>query len=131
MYKYFISKKPQPSKAGYEFQMLYTFDKRQAESKRMKSKYPDYIPVIIERSDASDVECLDKTKFLFKPDVTISNIIIMIRRKINLNDSESLILFINNINPPLNQDTIASIHDKHADKDGFLYITYAKEKTFG
>jgi len=131
MLKYFVSNKPKPSRSGYEFQMLYTFEKRKAEAERMKSKYPNYIPTIIERSDDSHIDDLDKSKYLFNPDVQLSHILIMIRKKIKIKESESIILFVDNRVVPLITSTINELYKNYANKDGFLYITYSTEKTFG
>ena len=39
-------------------------------------------------------------------------------------------IFINNIIPP-QHELVSTIYDEHKDNDGFLYITYSGENTFG
>lgn len=131
MLKYFVTKKPRPSAAGYEFQMMYTFGERKMESERLRHKFPEHIPLIIEPSDTHRTSKLEKPRQLFKECVEISQIIISIRRQIKLNEKEALFLFVaNRVVPALNK-TIGELYNEHADKDGFLYITYSVEHTYG
>jgi len=44
---------------------------------------------------------------------------------------KSLFLFVNYNSMPPTGATIGSIYEEHKDADGFLYITYASESTFG
>lgn len=131
MLKYFVSRKPQPSTAGYEFQMRYTFNERKMESERLRHKFPDYIPLIIESSDTHRTAQLEKPRQLFKSCVEISQIIISIRRQIKLNEKEALFLFVANRVVPSLTRTICELYNEYADKDGFLYITYSVENTYG
>ncbi|ARF09665.1 autophagy protein Atg8 ubiquitin-like protein [Indivirus ILV1] len=131
MLKYFIKEGPAPSKSGYEFKMLHSFEKRKAESDRIHEKYPDKIPLILERSDACHLPNIEKKKYLMQKDVTIGQFIFIIRKQIKINESESIFLLINNNTVPPTGMTMDEIYNRHADKDGFLYITYSAQQTFG
>jgi len=132
MLKFALTKQPEPSKSGYEFKMLHSFDKRKEESQNIIIKHPDKVPVIIERSDIRSVlKDLDKHKYLFHKEVTCGQILCVIRKQIQLDASESIFLFIDNHNIPKTSDTIGDIYNKYHDKDGFLYITYSPQQTFG
>lgn len=41
-----------------------------------------------------------------------------------------LFIFINNIIPS-QHESVSTIYEQHKDVDGFLYITYSGENTFG
>ena len=131
MYKYFFKSSPKPSKSGYDYKMMHSYEKRKMESERLKQKCPNLIPIIIEKSDVADVPELDKNKFLINPDITVSQILIMIRKHIKLNEKEAIFVFINNKMIPSLAKTIGELYKEQADKDGFLYITYSTENTFG
>jgi GABA(A) receptor-associated protein len=131
MWKYFIKNAPTPSKSGYEFKMLHAFETRKQETSRIFKKYKDKIPVIIEKSDTSNLQKVSKPKFLLQKDLTIGQLIYIIRQEIKLDSTQSIFLFVNNTMVPNTGDTIEEIYNNNADKDGFLYITYSAEVAFG
>ena len=61
---------------------------------------------------------------------SFSQFLYIVRKRINLNQSEALFLFVNNKLVPSNK-SIFDVYDKEQDKDGFLYIIYNNENTFG
>lgn len=132
MWQYILGNTPTPSKSGYEFKMLNSYEKRRVESARLKEKYSDKIPIIIEKSDTSaQLPNIDKQKFLMQREITIGQLLYIIRSKINLDQSESIFLLVNNNTFPSTTATIGNVYDEHGDKDGFLYITYSSQQTFG
>merc|ERR1711881_336923 len=105
-------------------------DKRRAEAERIRAKYPDRIPVICEKADRSDIPDIDKKKYLVPADLTVGQFVYVIRKRIRLSPEKAIFIFINNVLPP----TAVLMSDVYADKkdqDGFLYITYSGENTFG
>ena len=131
MLKYFIKEGPAPSKSGYEFKMLHSFEKRKAESDRIHEKYPDKIPLILERSDSTHLPEIEKKKYLMQKDVTIGQFMFIVRKQIKINESEAIFFLVNNSTVPPTGATMGEIYDKNADKDGFLYITYSAQQAFG
>lgn len=107
-----------------------TFEERLAESKKIREKYPDRIPVIVEKNETATVNQIDKRKYLVPKDLSFSQFLYIVRKRINLNQSEALFLFVNNKLVPSNK-SIFDVYDKEQDKDGFLYIIYNNENTFG
>ena len=106
MLKYFVKDGPAPSRSGYEFKMLHSFEKRKAESERINEKYPDKIPLILERSDASHLPKIEKTKYLMQKDVTIGQFMYIIRKQIKINETESIFFLVNNSIVPGTGETI-------------------------
>ncbi|KAF9112979.1 ubiquitin-like protein atg8 [Mortierella sp. AM989] len=112
------------------FQQEHTFEKRQAEAARIRQKYPDRIPVICEKVDKSDIATIDKKKYLVPADLTVGQFVYVIRKRIKLSPEKAIFIFVNEVLPPT-AALMSSIYEEHQDKDGFLYITYSGENTFG
>lgn len=89
------------------------------------NKYPNKVPVII-----TDNNNKQELKLLVPKNMLISQIIYIIRKKININEYEAIILLVNN-KMPLGCNNIYDIYTKNRDDDGLLYIQYTKENTFG
>lgn len=113
------------------FKTATTFESRLEESRRIRDKFPGRIPVIVERSHKSiSVPIIDKQKFLVPGDLTVSQFIFVIRRRLNLPSEQALFLFIGNTLPTTGM-LIRELYALYADTDGFLYATYCGENTFG
>ena len=105
-------------------------EKRISESEKILKKYPNRIPVIVEKDPRSKLNDIDKNKFLVPNDMNFAQFIYVIRKRIKLLPEEALFLFVNGI-MATNGSSMSSIYQTHKDKDGFIYITYTSENTFG
>jgi GABA(A) receptor-associated protein len=105
---------------------------RTQESARIMQKYPERIPIICERSLLSSSECpiIDKNKYLVNKDLTIGQFVYVIRKRMQLPPEKALFLFVNGFIPSTSHH-IGDIYSFHKDQDGFLYIIYSYENTFG
>jgi GABA(A) receptor-associated protein len=113
------------------YKSMNQFNKRLLESQNIKNKYPDRIPIICEKSFMSrDAPKIDKNKYLVPNDLTIGQFVYVIRKRIKLLPYQALYLFINNFIPPTSE-IIGNLYNNYQDLDGFLYITYSTENTFG
>eukprot|EP01110_Echinostelium_bisporum_P000021 TRINITY_DN10036_c0_g1_i1.p1 TRINITY_DN10036_c0_g1~~TRINITY_DN10036_c0_g1_i1.p1 ORF type:complete len:119 (+),score=27.57 TRINITY_DN10036_c0_g1_i1:112-468(+) len=112
------------------FKADHPFDKRKEVADRIKSKYPDRVPVIVEKAPKSDVPDIDKKKYLVPSDITVGKFVFEIRKHMKLAPEKAIFLFVNNTLPPT-AELVSNIYEKHKDQDGFLYITYSGENTFG
>lgn len=54
----------------------------------------------------------------------------VIRKRIKLPADQAIFIFVNNTLPPA-AALMSQIYKEHADPDGFLYVTYSGESTFG
>lgn len=111
------------------FKDKYTFEKRSGESIRVRNKYPNYFPVIVQRF-GTGIPDIDKHKYLVPNNLTIGQFIYIIRNRIKLSSEKALFVFINNTIPPTG-DLISTIYDKYKDEDGFLYMFISGENVFG
>jgi GABA(A) receptor-associated protein len=132
-----------------KFKSEFTEEQRKAESARIKEKYPgiiiiitscilayflfiqqDRLPIIVEKSDKSKVEEIDKKKYLVPADLTCGQFVYVIRKRLKLEAEKAIFLFVNGVIPPTSE-LLSAVFDEHKDDDGFLYITYSTENTFG
>ena len=113
----------------FDYKINNDFEYRLNESKRIIEKNPNKIPIIIEKSDKCDFQ-IDKNKYLVPSDFKIQQLIYVIRKRIKIKDSETIFIYINNILPQSNT-LIGDIYQDNKDEDGFLYINFSKENTFG
>jgi GABA(A) receptor-associated protein len=112
------------------FKQKYSFEEREKEYKRIKLKYPDKIPIIINQPSNNKLPKLQKIKYLVPDDLTMGQFLLIIRKRMKLNSDKAIFLFINNTIPP-NSELISIIQHDCCDKDGFLYINVIGESTFG
>lgn len=105
-------------------------DKRIRESSRIRSKYPDRCCVIVTKQQGSDVPDIDRHKFLVPGDLTMGQFTFVIRKRLKIPPTKAIFMFINNTLPATSSN-MALIYDEKKMDDGFLYITYAAENTFG
>jgi Autophagy protein Atg8 ubiquitin like len=80
--------------------ILYIIEKRKAEADRIRTKYPDRIPVICEKVDKSDIATIDKKKYLVPSDLTVGQFVYVIRKRIKLSPEKAIFIFVNEILPP-------------------------------
>jgi len=119
-----------PPKSEYKDQN--TFEKRKAESQRIRDKFPDRIPIIVEhaKADKTDMSNIDKNKYLVPSDLTVGQFTFVIRKRIKLAPAQTLFIFINDTLAPT-AALMAQMYKEHKDEDGFLYCYYAGMDHFG
>jgi GABA(A) receptor-associated protein len=105
-------------------------ERRKAEAARMREKYPDRIPVIVEKAAGGDLPDIDKKKYLVPTDLTVGQFVHVIRKRIKLAPEKAIFIFVNNVLPPT-AGLMSQIYEEQKDEDGFLYITYNGESVFG
>ena len=113
-----------------KFKSMHSFNDRKEEYLRIKSKHPNKIPVICEKHHNSSLPQNDKQKYLVDPDLTLGHFMYVIRKRIKLDPSQAIYMFIQGKIPSSNE-TIQSIYHNYFDEDGFLYMSYTNEDTFG
>tara|TARA_B110000208_G_C11790258_1_gene437199 strand:+ start:391 stop:741 length:351 start_codon:yes stop_codon:yes gene_type:complete len=113
------------------FKNKFDFEKRLEESTRIIEKYPDRIPIIVERSEkCTEIKDIDKNKFLVPKDLTCSQFYYIIRKRLNVNQEQALFFFCDNILHS-NNTIIDTVYNNSKNEDGFLYFIYSAENTFG
>ena len=125
--------KPLPPTHDLPFKETYSFQHRYEEATKMLAKYPDRIPVICERAPGqTKVPNVDKKKYLIPLELTCAQFLMILRKRISLNEKQAIFLFIAKTNTiPSSEATIATIYSQHKDTDLFLTFHYSGEDCFG
>ena len=105
------------------------FEKRLEECVRIRKKYPDRIPVIIERKNTKLAD-IDRHKFIIASDFTMAQLLYTIRKRLTLKPDQALFLMVNDTLPK-SGELLSAVYKEHKGKDGFLYVKYDIESTFG
>merc|ERR1712045_942083 len=126
-----LDKKPgNLSTMKWQYKEEHPFEKRRAEGEKIRRKYPDRVPVIVEKSPKARVGDLDKKKYLVPSDLTVGQFYFLIRKRISLRPEDALFFFVNNAIPPTSA-TMGSLYQEHHEEDFFLYIAYSDESVYG
>lgn len=114
------------------FKKKHTIEKRKEEAQRVLSKYPERIPIIAERAIGnSTVPIVDKKKYLVPSDLTVGQFIYVLRKRIKLLPEQALFVFVGKRATVPVGELMSKVYKEYKDDDGFLYVTYAGESTFG
>jgi GABA(A) receptor-associated protein len=121
------------------FREKYTHQARLHDALYALEKHPDKIPIICEPISSAHPK-INRNKYLVAQDLTVGQFIYSIRpRIIGLKPEQALFLFISNSGRGSNHDMIIpatsalikNLYDQYKSTDGFLYIGYSLENTFG
>ena len=114
-----------------DFRSKYTFEQRYEEAMRIIQKFPGRVPVIVERgSNAKTVPLIDKQKFLVPGDLTLGQFVFVIRKRMELMSESALFCFVGGTLPTTGS-LLRELFGRFRDPDGFLYMSYCGENTFG
>ncbi|PIA35701.1 hypothetical protein AQUCO_03500215v1, partial [Aquilegia coerulea] len=97
--------------------------------------------VIVEKAEKSDIPNIDKKntffysynkfyRYLVPADLTVGQFVYVIRKRIKLSAEKAIFIFVDNVLPATGA-IMSAIYDEKKDEDGFLYVTYSGENTFG
>ncbi len=108
------------------------FERRRLESEKILEKYPGRFPIIVERAHAAktNIPLIQKKKFLVPAELTMGQFISIIRRNIAVTPDVAIYIFCNNTLLPSNI-LIKEIYTHYKENDGFVYMLYMGESTFG
>ena len=114
-----------------DFQSI-PFEKRKKESSLILTKYPDKVGIIVQKSTRcyEDIE-LDKQKFLVPRNITMGQFLFIIRKRLKLRAEKAIYMFTENTTIPPTSFLISNIYNQNVNEDGFLYMYYTSESTFG
>lgn len=93
---------------------------------KIKKKYPSCRPVLVDMLGKN----IPRRKYLVPETVSLSRLLYSIRQENKLNEYEGVFLFVDSCLLSMSQ-TISEAYSRHANRDGFLYVTIALENTFG
>lgn len=105
-------------------------EKSREHADKILAKYPDRVPVLVVMKEKR-VQ-LEKCKYLVPLDITIGQLVYVIRKNVkNLKESEAIFFFIHEkkVLPPTSA-LVSTIYNSY-NKDGFLQLDVGLENTFG
>ena len=122
---------PRSTNAYVPYKTRTSFEERSLESLRIRERFPGRVPIIVERSGKStDIPLIDKNKFLAPGDLNVSQFNHVVRRRMQLSGETALFLFVGNTLPTTGT-LLRELYATYGEPDGFLYMLYSGENTFG
>ena len=79
--------------------ICHCLDHRTSESSKIRAKYPERIPVIVQKAPKSQIPDIDKRKFLVPADITVAQFMWIIRKRIQLPAEKAIFLFVGKVLP--------------------------------
>ena len=116
------------------FKTTHSLETRRKESSRIIQKYPERIPVIVERSTSAEktMNEIDRKKYLVPASLTWGEFLAIVRKRLKLEPSQSIFMFVSDEVLVSTGTLVGQVYEQHKDPDdGFLYAQYASESTFG
>jgi GABA(A) receptor-associated protein len=99
---------------------------------KIKQQFPDKIPIICEKDPKSEINNIDKTKYLVPNDLTVAQFSFMIRKRLQLPETEAFFLLAKGKYSITAEMSLIDVYKKYCDsEDGFLYIAYASKEIWG
>lgn len=114
----------------FSYKEEYSFEQRKAEASSIRMKYPDRAPVIIEKLPSSSIDDMEKKKFLIPNELSIGQLIWIIRKRIKLPAEKAIFIYVQRT-IPATSFSLGELYEEYKDEDGFLYMFYSGENTFG
>ena len=106
--------------------------KSRQEADRIMNKYPDRIPVLVTRNkNSSNTPEIDKHKYLVPSDLTMGQLMFVIRRRLKLPPEKGLFLFVDGDVVSVSDLVSTVYYISHDPDDGFLHAVFSCESVFG
>lgn len=108
-------------------------EKRKAISRKIITSYPGFVPVIVGRGETKVTPSIKKNKFLAPSNITLGKFLGIIRLHVETTHPHDPISFFvsSSSSIPVNSMFMQQVHEKYKSEDGFLYVSYVSENTFG
>jgi len=113
-----------------EFLNESSFDNRKDITTKIRASYSDRIPIGVFSSDDKDPN-IRKHKYIVPESITVGKFIYELRQNMQINSSMGLYFFTENGILLTPGELIITTYRKYKNDDGFLYIIYSLENTFG
>lgn len=107
-----------------------TFNERLQESRKVLKSHEGRVPIVVDKRETSQAPCLDKHKYLVPKDLTVGQFQYVIRKRLRLHPKQSIFMFANNA-IIIQTQIVSQLYESNKSNDGFLYIFYDIENTFG
>ena len=107
-------------------------EERKMQCEQLLKEYQDKIPIVLEPNESSkNGYIISQNKFLVPKLYTFHELVFLIRKKLKLNQSESLFITVGDSSFPSMNKSLNSIYNEYKSPDGFLYVYYSSEAIWG
>jgi GABA(A) receptor-associated protein len=125
-----------------EFRKRFKFEERKEITDKILTKYDDKCPLYLSFDSQLNLKSLKNyNRYIVTSNLTLGQFLLIVKKKINIDATESLTLFIeiydknnskmkDSIIAPLSS-SIDSVYNINKNDDGFLYMRLVKENVFG
>lgn len=117
--------------ADDDYRKTHTFEKRRNASAAVRRAHPDRVPVVCQRSAESALEPAKKSRYLVPRTLTVQQFLFIVRKHAKLTPEQAIFLFTANKTLASGSTTIGELDENMRNEDGFVYIFYTDENTFG
>ncbi|CAD8123550.1 unnamed protein product [Paramecium sonneborni] len=122
----------QKQKKAQTYKDSHTLEERKKRVQEQLAKYPEMIPVIVEKIPGCKLPQLQKVKFLVNSSFSFNEFKNTIKKKLQLDEKTSTLFMYCGKSLMNEHDKLRNIYDQYKDpEDGFLYLQYADAETFG
>jgi GABA(A) receptor-associated protein len=94
-------------------------------------RYPDRVPVLMDRERDSKLPPISQKKILVPGDFTVAQFTTNVVKKHNLVDFNGALLVTTIDSIPGRSETMRQVYERHRSKDGILRLIYRQENIFG
>ena len=119
----------------FRFDQSKLLEKRREEAEKLLIRFSDRVPIIVEKNTRSQLDDIDKHKFLVPCDITIGDFLQVIRKRLKIKDDTSIFIFVHKNSESGQPLTISrhvkDVYDQYKSEDLFLKLTFCEESTFG
>lgn len=132
-----VFKSNQPTELIAKFEQQHDFNVRKTESERVMKKYDNKLALVAEpiKGDRYMEKYANKhnakNKYLVGYDLTLAQFHTVIRKRLHLSFNDSIFIYCKDKTLPYTSQTMGQIYKEQASEDGFLYLFYGSESTFG
>lgn len=99
---------------------------------KIRIKYPNKLPIFIIRSKHDTIlPSINNNKFLVNEELKVSDLIQLVRNRIELKPEQSLFFFIDNKIIPSTAENLGKLYSEYKNEDDLLIINYCGENVFG
>ena len=115
-----------------DYRRTHTFEERREAAAAVRRQHPHRVPVVCQPAATSKLQAPCKTRYLVPRALAVQQFLFVVRRNAKLSSQEALFLFAgDDYTLTSGTMTIGDLDENRRDADGFVYIFYAEENTFG
>lgn len=105
---------------------------RRTDAERVRERYPGRVPVIcLRHASCTTIPDIKRGRYLVSKDVTVGQFIYILRKRLPITSGQSMFIFTETGQMPPCIHDFQNLDRTDVNSDGFLYLRYATENTFG